>query len=43
VSVAAGDKAEFGPFPPQLWNQSGGVLHIDIDQDSSVTLAATRG
>jgi hypothetical protein len=42
-SVAAGNKAVFGPFPPQLWNQTGGILTIDIDQDSSVTLAVVRG
>lgn len=41
-AVAAGDLAIFGPFKPAWWNQAAGLLHVDIDVDTSVTLAALR-
>jgi hypothetical protein len=41
-SVVAGDLAIFGPFKPAWWNQAGGLLHINLDTDTAVTLAALR-
>lgn len=41
-SVPAGEDWFFGPFNPALFNQSTGLVNVDIDQDSSVTLAAIR-
>lgn len=41
-SVPAGQLGLFGPFDPSLFNQSSGLVYVDIDQDSSVSLAAFR-
>lgn len=41
-TVATGTEAFFGPFDPALFNQSTGLVNVDLDQDSSVTLAALR-
>jgi hypothetical protein len=41
-SVPAGEDWFFGPFDPGLYNQSTGLVYVDLDQDSSVTLAAIR-
>ncbi len=41
-SIVAGDIAIFGPFKPAWWNQPGGILHVDLDTDTAVTLAALR-
>lgn len=42
TSVGAGDDAIMGPFAPQIFNQAGGLVNLDIDTDTSVSLAAIR-
>ncbi len=42
VTVPAGGAAVIGPFNPDLFNQAGGVMNIDLDQSASVTLAWFR-
>lgn len=39
VTVAATDEAFIGKLPPALFNQSTGVVHIDLSLETSVTLA----
>lgn len=39
-TVAAGDTAFLGPFTSARFAQSDGSLHIDCDDDTSVTLTA---
>ena len=31
-----------GPFPPNIYNQADGTVHVDIDDQASVTLEAFR-
>ena len=31
-----------GPFLPSLWSQSGGVVHVDIADETDVTFAVVR-
>lgn len=40
IAVAAGDYCIFGPLKQAWWNQSGGVVHVDLDTDASVVLTA---
>jgi len=41
VSVADGAEREFGPFPPSLFNQSTGVVNVDLSAGgSNVKLSA---
>lgn len=47
ISTGAGDESIGGPYPPELWNQSGsdlGHVHIDIGagEDTSVVLAVVQ-
>jgi hypothetical protein len=45
ITVAAGALKALGPFPPELWNQSGSQnIHLDIgtDEDTSVSFAVLR-
>ena len=39
-SVSAGADALFGPFPRLGWNQSDETVHVDLDVDTAVELAA---
>ena len=41
VSVPAGETRKIGPFP-NTYNQSGGLVYIDLDDDTSVTLGAFK-
>jgi hypothetical protein len=31
-----------GPFPPSRWNQSGGVVHVDLADATGVTFSVVR-
>lgn len=31
-----------GPFPKSVWNQSGGVVHVDLTDDTDISFAAVR-
>lgn len=41
-SVAAGEISYHGPFIKAIWNQSGGVMHVDFDADTNLEVAALR-
>lgn len=41
-AIAAGDTAIFGPYRRDAWNQPGGKIHLDLDVDTSVTVAGVR-
>lgn len=36
LAVAAGRVGFFGPFPPEMFNQTGGVVNVDFTSGSSV-------
>lgn len=40
VTVANGAEKMIGPFPTTTYNQSGGLVYVDLSADTSVTLAA---
>lgn len=40
VSVAAGAEKLIGPFSESVYNQSGGVMHVDFSAVTTVTVAA---
>lgn len=40
ITVTAGEERFIGPFPGAIFNQSDGKVHLDLDVDTSVTLAA---
>ena len=48
VAVHATEGMFIGPFPPSIWNNAGaaaadnGTVHIDIDDDTNLTLEAFR-
>ena len=42
VAVDATEGMFIGPFPPNIYNQSDGTVHVDIDDDTSVTVEAFR-
>ena len=48
VAVHATGGMFIGPFPPSVWNNAGaaaednGTVHIDIDDDTTLTLGAFR-
>lgn len=42
TAVAAAADAVMGPFAPQIFNQAGSLVNIDIDVDTTVSLAAIR-
>ena len=48
VAVDATEGMFIGPFPPSVWNNAGaaaadnGTVHIDIDDDTTLTLGAFR-
>lgn len=41
-SIAAGATLVAGPFPASLWNQAGGIMHVDFTTATSVTIAAVK-
>lgn len=42
VVIGADSERMIGPFPPSLFNQDGGDVHIDFSQVATVTCAAFR-
>lgn len=42
IVVPAGEEGLGGPYPPAEFDQSGGVVHVDFDDDTSVEVAAVR-
>ena len=38
-TVGAAKEQAFGPFDPSVFNQSGGVVHIDLTTDTSLEFA----
>lgn len=42
TAVGAATDAVMGPFAPQVFNQAGALVNIDMDVDTSVSLAAIR-
>jgi len=42
VTVPAGEKGFAGPFTPGIWNQTGGVVHVDMVSDTSLTLYSIK-
>lgn len=42
ITAGAGDICISGPFLPANWNQSGGVVHLDLTDDTSMSLAVVR-
>lgn len=44
VVLSLADSAEgvFGPFKPSIFNQTGGVVNVDIDADTTSFLAAVK-
>lgn len=42
VSVPAGGEKVVGPFPTHVFNQSGGVVYVNYDAVTSVTVAAIK-
>lgn len=40
VTVANGAEKMIGPFPAAAYNQSGGLVYVDLSGDTSVTLGA---
>ncbi|RLB94226.1 MAG: hypothetical protein DRH26_01755 [Deltaproteobacteria bacterium] len=41
-SVAADTDYFSGPFPPEVFNQSDGLVNIDFDTDTDISLAVVR-
>jgi len=41
-AVAATQYTMIGPFPPGIYNQSDGTVHIDIDDETTFSLGAFR-
>ncbi len=37
VAINAADVSMFGPFPPGIYNDDNGDIHVDIDQNTGVT------
>lgn len=42
VTVAIGDKAVIGPFPPAIYNNSDGVVTVAFNETTSVTAMCIR-
>lgn len=42
VTVPATETRMIGPFPPGIYNQTDGSVHVDCDDESNVTIAAIR-
>jgi hypothetical protein len=42
VNIAAGVNKLIGPFPRQYYNQTDGMVYIDYDTGTSVTIAVIR-
>jgi 3-oxoacyl-ACP reductase-like protein len=42
ISTGASEESIAGPFPTHLFNQSDGKVHIDLTDDTSLTLAVVR-
>lgn len=40
--VANATQAIMGPFAPQVFNQAGGLVNVDLDDDTSMSFAAVR-
>ncbi len=42
LSVPQDQEVHMGPFNPGLWNQSDGVVHIDLTDDTLLTIAVLK-
>ncbi len=42
IAIHATDHVLIGPFPPGDYNQSNGMVFVDVDTETTVTLAAVR-
>jgi hypothetical protein len=42
VAIAAGAEKMIGPFPPGIYNQADGTMHVDYSAVTTVTVAAVR-
>lgn len=41
-AVSASKEYWMGPFPPTLFNQSDGVVHVDLDDDTDISMTVVR-
>jgi hypothetical protein len=42
VAVPAGESRKIGPFPPNIYNQSDGMVYVDYSAVTDVTVALLR-
>lgn len=42
VAVSAGESRKIGPFPPNIYNQSDGMVYLDYSAVTDVTVALMR-
>jgi len=42
ITTGASDISIFGPFPPSKFNQAGGLMHIDLTDDTSLSFAVVQ-
>jgi hypothetical protein len=42
VVVTAGESRKIGPFPPNIYNQSDGMVYLDYSAVTDVTVALMR-
>ena len=42
MTCAAGESCIAGPFKPRNWNQAGGLMHVDLTVDTSVSFAVLK-
>lgn len=42
ITTTAGEQSIAGPFSKALFNQSDGVVHVDLATDTGISLAAVR-
>jgi len=42
VSVPAGEERDIGPFPPNIYDQADGRVHLNLDGFTSMTAALLR-
>jgi hypothetical protein len=42
VSVPAGEERDIGPFPPNIYNQADGRVHLNLDGFTSMTAALLK-
>lgn len=42
IGIHADEGTFTGPFPPEIYNQTDGTVHVDINADDNLTLEAFR-